>query len=150
MSDTYAIVSEDSPTSEDIKVVRRGLGQFNRDAGGLANDSKTLTLFIRDAIGQTVGGLLGFTLGTWFHIEFLWLDERIRGKGHGRRLLHRAEEEARARGCHVVDLRTFDFQAPQFCEKQGYVRFGELSQVGAEHTLHFFRKYFGKPCGDEA
>ena len=148
MSETYTVVSEDSPTSEDINVVRRGLGQFNRDTGGLANDSRNLTLFIRDATGQTVGGLLGFTLGTWFHIEFLWLDERIRGKGHGRRLLDRAEKEARARGCHVVDLRTFDFQAPQFYEKQGYVRFGELSQVGAEHTLHFFRKYFGKPCGE--
>ena len=95
-------------------VVRRGLGQFNRDRGGLANDSKNLTFFIRDATGQKVGGLLGFTLGTWFHIEFLWLDERIRGRGHGRRLLHRAEEEARARGCHVVDLRTFDFRLHSF------------------------------------
>lgn len=147
MSDTYAIVSEDSPTSEDINVVRQGLGQFNRATGGLANH-KSLTLFVRDATGQTVGGLLGFTLGTWLHIEILWLDERIRGNGHGRRLLRRAEDEARTRGCHVVDVRTFDFQAPQFYEKQGYERFGQLRQVGEKHTMHFFRKYFGKLGGE--
>jgi len=146
MGETYAVISEESPTSEDINVVRRGLGRFNQVAGGLKN-SKELTLFIRDATGQTVGGLLGDTIGTWLHIEVLWLDERIRGKGHGTRLLRRAEEEAVARGCRVVDLTTFDFQAPEFYEKKGYVTFGELREVGGKHTLHFFRKYLGQGCG---
>jgi len=140
MSETYAVVSEGSPTSEDINLVRNGLGHYNRETGGLAN-YKDLTLFIRDVTGQTVGGLLGFTIGTWLHIEILWVNEKIRRRGQGAHLLHRAEEEAVARGCRVADLTTFDFQAPQFYEKQGYERFAELSQVGAEHTVHFFRKY---------
>ena len=148
MSETYAVVSEDSPNSEEVNLVTGGLGRFNRDAGGIAN-FKELTLFIRDSAGQTVGGLLGYSLGTWLHIETLWLDERIRGRGYGTRLLQRAEEEALARGCRVVDLKTFDFQAPRFYEKRGYVAFAELTKVGAEHTVHFFRKYL-ENCCDEA
>jgi GNAT superfamily N-acetyltransferase len=148
MSETYVVVSEESPTTEDIDVVRRGLGRFNQDTGRLAN-YRELTLFVRDGTGRIVGGLLGYTIGTWFRVEILWLDARIRGKGYGTCLLQRAEEEALARGCIVVDLTTFDFQAPQFYEKRGYVAFGELREVGAEHTLYFFRKYLVKRC-DEA
>jgi GNAT superfamily N-acetyltransferase len=142
MSEAYTVVSEESPTAEDLDVVRRGLGQFNRDTGGLAN-YQDLTLFIRDVTGQNVGGLLGFTIGTWLHIEIVWVNEKIRRNGHGAHLLQRAEEEAVARGCRVADLTTFDFQAPRFYEKQGYEGFAELSQVGSEHTVHFFRKYLG-------
>jgi GNAT superfamily N-acetyltransferase len=148
MSETYAVVSEESPNSEDVNVVRQGLGRFNRETGGIAN-FKELTLFVKDTAGQTVGGLLGYSLGTWLHIETLWLDESIRGRGYGTRLLQRAEEEAVARGCCVVDLTTFDFQAPRFYEKKGYMAFGELTEVGAEHSVYFFRKYLGKRC-DEA
>jgi len=143
MSESYAVVSEESPNSEDVNVVRQGLGRFNRETGGIAN-FKELTLFVKDTAGQTVGGLLGYSLGTWLHIETLWLDESIRRRGYGTRLLQRAEEEAVARGCCVVDLTTFDFQAPRFYEKKGYMAFGELTEVGAEHSVYFFRKYLGK------
>lgn len=139
MDETYSVVAEEAPTPEDIHVVRRGLGRFNQDAGGLEN-SEALTLFIRDATGQNLGGLLGYTIGALLQIDFLWLDERIRGKGLGTRLLRVAEEEAVARGCKMAGLRTFDFQAPRFYEKNGYVTFGELREVVGEHTLHFFRK----------
>ena len=53
------------------------------------------------------------------------------------------------KGCRVVDLKTFDFQAPRFYEKRGYVAFGELTKVSAEHTVDFFSKYL-ENCRDEA
>ncbi len=143
MSDAFTIESAESPTSDDISLIRRGLGGYNRTAGGLAN-YQDLTLFVRDPAAQLVGGLLGYTLGTWLHIETLWLQERVRGAGLGSRLLKRAEEIAIARGCRVIDLTTFDFQAPNFYKKNGYVAFAELGEVGGDHTVHFFRKRLGQ------
>ena len=145
MAETYALVLEGSPSSEDVDTVTLGLGRFNREVGGIVN-FKELALFIRNTAGQTVGGLLGYSLGTRLHVETLWLDETIRRMGHGTRLLQRAGEEALARGCRVVDLSTFDFQAPRFYEKRGYVAFGELKEVGGAHNLYFFRKYLDRHC----
>lgn len=143
MNETYAVVSEESPDPEDIRLVSRGLLRFNGEAGKFTN-YKDLYLFVKDAGGRAVGGLLGHTLGAWLHVGMLWLDESIRGKGYGSRLLEAAEEEALARGCRVAELMTFSFQAPEFYKKRGYVVFGELEEVGADHTAYFFRKYLGK------
>src|SRR2546427_4960468 len=145
MAETYALVSEGSPSSEDVDTVTLSLGRFNREVGGIVN-IKELALLIRNTARHAVGGLLGYSLGTRLHVETLWLDETIRRMGHGTRLLQRAEEEALARGCRVVDLSTFDFQAPRFYEKRGYVAFGELKEVGGAHNLCFFRKYLDRHC----
>lgn len=144
MNETYAVISEESPDPEDIRQVRRGLGRFNREAGNIIN-YKDLVLFVRDAGGRIVGGLIGCTLGTLLLVETLWLEEELRGKGYGSRLLQVAEEEALARGCRVAELMTFSWQAPEFYKKKGYAVFGELEEVGAGHTAYFFRKYLRKP-----
>ena len=143
MNETYAVILEESPDPEDIGLVRRGLLRFNREAGKITN-YKDLILFVRDTEGRTAGGLLGHTMGTWLHVAMLWLDERVRGKGYGSRLLQAAEEEALARGCRVAELMTFSWQAPEFYKKKGYSVFGELEEVVAGHTAYFFRKYLGK------
>ena len=139
MTDQYTIVLDDAAAPQDLQVIHQGLGRFNREHGGLP-DPAALGLFVRNAAGITLGGLLGYTLGVWLHIDNFWLDETIRRNGYGTRLLQQAEHEAIARGCGIADLTTFDFQSPTFYEENGYELFAELSDVVPGHTLRFYRK----------
>jgi GNAT superfamily N-acetyltransferase len=64
-------------------------------------------------------------------IESLWVDPRYRSKGYGSTLLRKVEEEAHKRGCSLIHLDTFDFQAKDFYLAHAYEVFGVLdgSQV---------------------
>lgn len=74
-----------------------------------------------DDTGAVAGGLVGHTWATWLHVTYLWVDGRHRGAGLGSQLLAQAERVARdERGCASVRLETWDFQAPEFYQKQGY------------------------------
>ena len=74
-----------------------------------------------DDAGAVAGGLVGHTWATWLHVMYLWVDGRHRGAGLGSQLLAQAERVARdERGCASVRLETWDFQAPEFYQKQGY------------------------------
>ena len=50
------------------------------------------------------------------------------------------EEEAKAAGCYMAQLDTFDFQAPGFYEKQGYEIFGTLTNAPKGHTHYYMKK----------
>jgi GNAT superfamily N-acetyltransferase len=76
----------------------------------------------------------------WLSIDTLWVLESFRGKGLGSALLDAVEQEARQRGCRWSNLNTFDFQAPGFYRKAGYVEFGRLVDYPPGHTNFFLRK----------
>src|SRR5436189_270131 len=107
MTGQHTIVLDDAAAPQDLQVVHQGLRRFNREQGGLG-DPTPIRLYVRDASGNTLGGLLGYTVGAWLHVENFWLDEAIRRNGYGTRLLQQAEHEAIARGCRIADVTTFD------------------------------------------
>ncbi|NWB64479.1 GNAT family N-acetyltransferase, partial [Pseudomonas sp. F1002] len=65
------------------------------------------------------------SLGMAF-LDLFYLPEALRGSGLGTTLLKAFEDEARHRGCRSAMLYTLSFQAPEFYEKNGWVRFGEI------------------------
>lgn len=73
-------------------------------------------------------------------IESVWVAENYRGQGIAARLLKEVEEEAKAAGCYMAQLDTFDFQAPGFYEKQGYEIFGTLTNAPKGHTHYYMKK----------
>jgi GNAT superfamily N-acetyltransferase len=83
-------------------------------------------LTLSDVSHKLVAGLSGKIYYEWLFVELLWIEERFRGRGHGKALLSHAEDEARRHGCKQVWLDTFSFQSPGFCEKNGYSLFGKL------------------------
>jgi GNAT superfamily N-acetyltransferase len=99
-----------------------------------------LAILLHDVAGRLVGGLIGRSLWGWLTIELLWIDPSLRGAGHGRRLMARAEAEARRRGCHHARLDTYSFQAPGFYEKCGYRRVGTLEDFPIGHARHVYAK----------
>lgn len=76
--------------------------------------------FVLSLDDKMVGAVAGFTWGGICELRQLWIDEPFRRAGHGRALLSKAIDEARARGCAYVYLATYSFQAPDFYKKFGF------------------------------
>jgi GNAT superfamily N-acetyltransferase len=116
---------EEHPRPDDARVVTQGLLDFNRAVIGDPNEIQ-LGVFVRDASGGVVGGLLGHLRWRWVYVAKLWLPDALRGHGIGRRVMLAIEEYARHHDCLGIYLDTFEYQALPFYEKLGYVRFGVL------------------------
>ncbi len=107
-----------------------------------ATGARPLNIALRDASNALLGGLLGDTLWGWLRIAQLWVHKDWRQQGWGSAMLAAAENEARARGCHAAEVRTFSFQARGFYEKEGYRVIGALSDYPPGETLYWLRKDF--------
>jgi ribosomal protein S18 acetylase RimI-like enzyme len=101
-----------------------------------------LHLYVLDREGSVLGGLVGRThsIPSWFEISVIWVDERVRHRGLGRRLMEQAESEARQRGCRYARLATSDYQAPAFYQKLGYTLYGTLENCPPGETVFYFWK----------
>jgi GNAT superfamily N-acetyltransferase len=120
---TFALSRD--PRAEDI--ITAGLAAYNRDTFGRV-DTQTLDILVRDdKSGEIVGGLLGRTSLGLFFLDLFYLPAELRRGGLGSRIIARAEDEARRRGCTRAVVYTVTFQAPGFYEKHGYRRFGEIA-----------------------
>lgn len=59
-------------------------------------------------------------------LDLFHLPQALRGMGIGTEVLRRFEEEGRRRGCRAAVVYTISFQAPEFYERNGWVRFAEV------------------------
>jgi GNAT superfamily N-acetyltransferase len=132
---------DEEVSAEDRDTVLRGLRAFNESQIGPANHLP-LQLVVRGAQGEVIGGLLGDTKWGWLYVDKLWISEQARGRGFGSRLLARAEEVARERGCIGVYLSTFEHQARPFYEQRGYELFGTLDGFPAATRQYYLCKRF--------
>lgn len=108
-------------------VVTGGLADYNCEAFGRV-DTSTLDILVHDEkTGEIVGGLLGRSSLGLFFLDLFYLPKSLRRGGLGSRIMARAEDEARRRGCTAAFVYTVTFQAPEFYEKHGYRRFGEIA-----------------------
>lgn len=108
-------------------VVTAGLAEYNRETFGRVN-SRTLDILVRDDnSGEVVGGLLGRSSLGLFFLDLFYLPKTLRHGGLGSRMMALAEDEARRRGCTAAFVYTVTFQAPDFYERHGYRRFGEIA-----------------------
>ena len=135
----FTLRVEEWPAPKEVNVIRQVLNRYNREQMG-EDDHQHLSVVLRDAERQVVGGLWGETYWDWLYVDVLAVHESLRRQGWGTRVLAAAEQEAIARGCHFAHLDTFDFQALPFYEKQGYVIFGALDHFPGEHKRYFLKK----------
>jgi GNAT superfamily N-acetyltransferase len=118
-------------TSDDITpelegVLEAGLDAFNMAAAGYG-DARPIAVVAEDPeTGEVIGGATGRTsLGLLF-LDLFYLPESHRVSGLGSEILEAFEVEGRARGCRSAVLYTISFQAPDFYERRGWTRFGEV------------------------
>ena len=135
----YSLAVETAPKEADVEAVRNGLTTFNL-RHTIDDDYRKLAVFLRDAAGMVVGGLVAETYWGWLHVDLLWVAAELHGRGYGSRLLAAAEAEAVRRGCGRAYLDTLGFQALTFYQQRGYRVFGELPDLPPGHRRFYLTK----------
>ena len=98
---------------------------------------------VEDKNGNIIAGILS-KMYCWncLYIDVLWVKEEHRKDGLGSRLLKEIESVAIEKGCYLIHLDTFDFQAKDFYIKHGYEVFGVLDECPEGHKRYFLKKIF--------
>ncbi|WP_402718352.1 GNAT family N-acetyltransferase [Janthinobacterium rivuli] len=123
----YTICVSATIDAEVEQTILDGLNAYNDAITGYS-DRQVLSVVVRDRDSQRVlGGAMGRTsLGLLF-LDLFYLPAALRGLGLGSQILARFEEEGRRRGCASAVLYTISFQAPEFYERRGWRRFGDIA-----------------------
>ena len=137
MNTTLEITADPSP--KELAFLGERLSAFNDSDVGAAG-RKALAVFVRDEDGAVVAGISGYTAWGWLHVQWLWVDERLRGRHMAGRMLDAAEQEAIARGCHGALIDTFNPKAVKAYERQGYRPFGVLPDFPVGRSRVFLQK----------
>jgi len=126
--------------AEDEKIVKEilaGLRQY--DYSRVEKDMTPLIISVTEK-GKLKAGAQCLVLWDWIHVKLLWVDETYRKTGIGTRIMETIENEAVKRNCFGVHLDTYEFQAPDFYQKLGYVIFGIIE----DHPKGMKRYYLSK------
>ncbi len=120
------------------KAILKGLLAFNRSKIGKPRWKKfAVTVREGDVI---LGGATAEVWDNWMFIELLWLDDAVRGKRFGDKVMDAIEAEGRRHGARFAYVDTFSFQARPFYEKRGYKVFGTLEEFPEGHSRYWLRK----------
>ncbi|TGS65773.1 GNAT family N-acetyltransferase [Mesorhizobium sp. M3A.F.Ca.ET.174.01.1.1] len=137
MKTTLEITAE--PLPQDLAFLAERLTAFNDGDVG-ASDRKALAIFVRDADGAIVAGVSGYTAWGWLFVQWLWVDEELRGRRMAATMLEAAEREALARGCQGAWIDTFNPIAAKAYQRQGYQPFGTLADFPVGRSRIFLQK----------
>jgi N-acetylglutamate synthase-like GNAT family acetyltransferase len=124
-------------SANEVAAVEQRLYEFNREEIG-ARDGRNLGLIIRDETGDVVGAALGYTWAGIAELRQLWVAEGCRGRGMGCALLDSFVDEAVRRGVKRIWLTSYDFQAPLFYERAGFVHVADIKDWPIGHTNSIF------------
>ncbi|MBY9076786.1 GNAT family N-acetyltransferase [Nocardioides sp. WL0053] len=104
--------------------------------------AESVHAFVLGSGGALIGGCTARVerVWHWLDVDTMWVDEAVRGRGLGLALLRAVEDEGRRLGCRWSEVTTFDFQAPGFYRKAGYVEYGVKHDYPPGHTNHYLRK----------
>ncbi len=118
-TDEFLWETSNAPTPAESAFVDESLESFNRAATDF-RAVRSLGCFARLPSGRVLGGAIARTWGRCCELRQLWVDEEYRRIGIGTRLVRLIEERARSRGCTIIYLETFSFQAPALYHRLGY------------------------------
>ncbi len=112
-------LSEGVPSSKELQFLEDRLYEFNAAQTG-HDDGQLFAFLIRDERQEIIAGISGWTWAQACEIRELWVHPSWRGQGYGSQLLQAAEQTARTRGCQLILLTSYSFQAPKFYQKFGF------------------------------
>jgi GNAT superfamily N-acetyltransferase len=130
-------------TSEERELIDSKLVEFNKANVPFQQKDAWigLSFVLKDDAGNVFAGV-NATLYCWkvMYVDILYVDDGHRGKGYGRLLMDKAETKAKSLGGCMSHLDTFDWQAKDFYEHQGYVVFGVLENCPPGHNRYYMKK----------
>lgn len=126
----------------DVQFIINQIDSFNQSIAPTAQESysEPINLILKDQEGQIFGGVLGRFYRFALYIHVLWVSEKLRGNGYGSRLLDEIEFITRSKGCKLIHLDTWNFQAPDFYMKHGFEIFGILEGFPEGFKRYYLRK----------
>ena len=112
---------------------------------GFSKKEELVCKKIVDKEGNIIAGCSGYVY-YWgcMYIDDMWVDEKYRRKGLGSIALQAVESEAERKGCHVIWVGTWDFQARPYYEKHGYEVFATLKDCPVGHEDYQLAKYLDR------
>lgn len=142
MEPNVKIVVNNNAEDNDNKFVKDSLIRFNLEKSPIDQDppSEIINLLLKAEDGRIIGGLLGAIGRYCYYLDILWIDEKYRGLGFGKKLLDDIEKRVKEKGCKVITLNTFSFQAPEFYEKNGFEVFGVLNGFQEGVCRYYLKK----------
>lgn len=139
--ETELFLTEENQES-DVQYIINQINLFNLSKSPTVQDppSEPMNLILKDQDGRICGGILGRVYRFALYIHVLWICEELRGQGYGTKLLEEIESKARVKGCKLIHLDIWNFQAPDFYKKHGFEIFGTLEGFPEGTKRHFLRK----------
>jgi GNAT superfamily N-acetyltransferase len=131
-------ISVERTVGKTKKAVLGGLIRYNNEKMG-KQKYKRLTISLREG-NAIVGGIVGEVWTAVLFIQFFWLEQRLRRKGFGAKLIKAIEDEAKRFGATHAYVDTMSFQAPGFYRTCGYKEFGSIEGYPGGVTRHWFTK----------
>ena len=138
---------EDHPDPLDVELLEAHIRSEASIVTGLG-DEVELAIFVRDA-GTIVAGISGWTWGDCCELQSLWVAPDLRGRGLATRLIAAAEAEAAKRGCSQTVHFTYDFQARDLYERNGYELVGRVPDFPAGTEALWYRKRLQATTGPQ-
>ncbi|MDR7856780.1 GNAT family N-acetyltransferase [Tissierella sp.] len=130
-------------TEEESNLVDDGIYEYNLLNVPFTQEPTFISVnrVIKGLNGEVLAGI-NSELYCWncLYISILWVKEDCRKEGYGSALLNAVEKIAKDKGCKLVHLDTFDFQAKDFYLKQGYEVFGVLEDCPEGHKRYYMKK----------
>lgn len=129
-------------TKDAFEIIDARLFAFNKRCVPATQDPEVINIGYIIKHNDTFIAGLHADIYIWkiLHINLLFVEEDHRNKGLASLLLHKAEEEAKAKGARLAHLDTFDFQAKDFYLKHGYEIFGTLEECPPGHQRYYLKK----------
>lgn len=128
------------PTADDLAPLRRRFRGFvEASLPGLPDEDQDRPFLFSLKRGDgLIGAICGSVYWDGLEIDILWVDERYRRQGFGRRLVGEAEDYARGHGAVIAFLKTVD--ARDFYARLGYAVFGVLEDRPIGTRLYHMKK----------
>ena len=140
MNELHIEYTEDLSEAADAKMTE-GHENYERE-NGIEINFKNFSFTLSDEKGEVFGVLSAYTAYSEIYVEDLWVDESLRQKGYGRKLLQTLEDYFDGKGYNNINLVTNEFQAPLFYKKCGYdIEFVRVNKSNSKLTKTFFIKY---------
>jgi len=131
-------VSVERSIGQTKKAVLGGLIGYNNEKLG-KQKYKRLAVSLRER-GEIVGGIVGEVWTNVLFIQLFWIEQKLRGKDYGTKLIGAIEDEARRFGATRSYVDTMSFQAPGFYRSCGYQEFGSIDGYPRGVTRHWLTK----------
>lgn len=127
---------------EDSEYIRNMVIEYNLSIlpDEVKQSSINVSHILRNDDGKIVGGITGKIVWYHLHIDYLWVDDSLRGKGYGKELLIHIEKTARENNCRLILLDSFSFQAPDFYQKLGFKVVGIVEDHPKGYKQYYLEK----------